>query len=134
MGAAVEDSDASRAGELLTEVDASLIDTLGPEGDTLLHVACVYGHEDCVRLLLQHNASTSIVDEDNGTVLHDAAASGYDSSQLLFCACTTEVLYMPYLLPQLCKGSTTRTKSKLHHSECREASHSDCKLLEARNN
>lgn len=79
--AAVEEGDADRTAELLREVPRDLIDSVGPEGDMLLHLACLYGHEPCVRLLLQHNASTAVLDEDNGTVLHDAAATGCVSIQ-----------------------------------------------------
>ena len=81
LHAAVEEGDADRTAELLREVPHDLIDSVGPEGDMLLHLACLYGHEPCVRLLLQHNASTAVLDEDNGTVLHDAAATGCVSIQ-----------------------------------------------------
>lgn len=72
----MEEGDEERTANLLHEVPPDLIDSVGPEGDMLLHLACLYGHEQCVRLLLQHNASTAVLDEDNGTVLHDAAATG----------------------------------------------------------
>ena len=52
------------------------IDTLGPEGDTLLHLACLYDSEACARLLLDHGACATVRDEDQSTSLHDASASG----------------------------------------------------------
>jgi Ankyrin repeats (3 copies) len=77
--AAVEHGDAKEAADLLDscgEVCRENIDILGPEGDTLLHIACLYAHEDCARLLLSRGASADVRDEDASTVLHDAAASG----------------------------------------------------------
>lgn len=56
------------------------INVLGPEGDTLLHLSCLYAHEECAQLLLEHGADVTVVDEDCSTVLHDAAAGGYASN------------------------------------------------------
>ena len=52
------------------------VNFLGPEGDTLLHLACLYAHEECAQLLLANGADVTVVDEDCSTVLHDAAAGG----------------------------------------------------------
>lgn len=48
----------------------------GPDNDTALHLAALYGHAECVRLLLEHGATASVPDEDGGLALHDAAAGG----------------------------------------------------------
>lgn len=74
--AAVEDGDAVAAREFIAQIPEEQLDTIGPEGDTLLHIACLYRHDDCAKLLLEHNVSVAILDEDNSSVLHDAAAGG----------------------------------------------------------
>ena len=47
------------------------------DGDTPLHVACLYGHADIVRALLETNADPRVTDGDGGTPLHDASAGGH---------------------------------------------------------
>ena len=64
------------ARDLLGRIPQHLIDIIGPEGDTLLHLACLYGHASCASVLLDHGASVAVRDEDDSTVLHDACASG----------------------------------------------------------
>lgn len=91
----MEDGNVELSRELLQQLPTALIDTIGPEGDTLLHLACLYSHEACVTLLLDNNASIDVRDEDDSTVLHDSAAGGYDSSDsvgshsCLMSACTS---------------------------------------------
>lgn len=80
--AAVEDGDVDTSRDLLAQLPPSLVDTIGPEGDTLLHLACLYSHEECVKLLLEHNASVDVRDEDNSSVLHDSSAGGCASADL----------------------------------------------------
>jgi ankyrin repeat protein len=53
------------------------VDTKGADGDTPLHVACLYGHADIVRALLEKNADPRVTDGDGGTPLHDASAGGH---------------------------------------------------------
>ena len=49
----------------------------GPDGDTALHLACLYGHLGCARALLDAGADADIINEEDGsTALHDAAAGG----------------------------------------------------------
>lgn len=63
--------------ELIGELSCS-IDAPGPDGDTALHLACLYGHVPCVELLLEKGAKAAVVNTDDGsTALHDAAASGH---------------------------------------------------------
>jgi ankyrin repeat protein len=80
MHAAIEDGDVELSQALLEQLPTALINTIGPEGDTLLHIACLYSHEACVKLLLEHSASIDVRDDDNSSVLHDSAAGGCDSS------------------------------------------------------
>jgi ankyrin repeat protein len=61
---------------LLGSLDVS-VDTKGADGDTPLHVACLYGHADIVRALLEKNADPRVTDGDGGTPLHDASAGGH---------------------------------------------------------
>ena len=61
---------------LLGSLDVS-VDTKGADGDTPLHVACLYGHADIVRALLEANADARVTDGDGGTPLHDASAGGH---------------------------------------------------------
>mmetsp|Transcript_19410 Transcript_19410/g.23211 ORF Transcript_19410/g.23211 Transcript_19410/m.23211 type:complete len:251 (-) Transcript_19410:80-832(-) len=53
------------------------VNTLGGEGDTALHLACLYGHQKCVEILLANGASPKITDKEGSTPLHDASAGGY---------------------------------------------------------
>ncbi|PKI52396.1 poly [ADP-ribose] polymerase tankyrase-1 [Punica granatum] len=61
------------------------IDEPVEDGDTALHLACLYGYLPCVQLLLERGASLEAKDEDGALPLHDACAGGYsDIVQLLF--------------------------------------------------
>ncbi|XP_075110152.1 uncharacterized protein LOC107820678 [Nicotiana tabacum] len=54
------------------------------DGDTALHLTCLYGHLPCVQLLLERGASLEPKDEDGAIPLHDACAGGYtEIAQLL---------------------------------------------------
>lgn len=49
----------------------------GADSDTAIHLAALYGHAECVRLLLQRGARADVADADGALPLHDAAAGGY---------------------------------------------------------
>ncbi len=51
--------------------------TPGPDGDTALHLASVYGQEDVVRCLLENGADPTVTDDDHALALHDAASGGH---------------------------------------------------------
>ena len=68
--------DADALSALLGSLSVS-VDTKGADGDTPLHVACLYGHADLVRALLAKNANPRVTDGDGGTPLHDASAGGH---------------------------------------------------------
>ena len=60
------------------ETSAFNINTPGPDGDSALHIAALYGQLPCVKALLAAGASPHIVNQaDGSTVLHDAVAGGY---------------------------------------------------------
>ncbi|CAN4118885.1 unnamed protein product [Withania somnifera] len=46
------------------------------DGDTALHLTCLYGHLSCVQLLLERGSSLEDKDEDGALPLHDACAGG----------------------------------------------------------
>mmetsp|Transcript_23864 Transcript_23864/g.66194 ORF Transcript_23864/g.66194 Transcript_23864/m.66194 type:complete len:232 (-) Transcript_23864:194-889(-) len=73
---AAEKGDSEQLSELLSRLDVSP-NTQNEDGDSALHLACLYGKTECVRLLLASQADATATDEDNGTPLHDAAAGGY---------------------------------------------------------
>lgn len=60
------DVDAVRA---LAPGASAHLDAWGPDGDTLLHTAAVYGFADVVEELLRCGASPSVKDENQGTAL-----------------------------------------------------------------
>ncbi|GLJ44412.1 hypothetical protein SUGI_0931450 [Cryptomeria japonica] len=53
------------------------VDQSAEDGDTALHLACLYGYLPCVQLLLQRGASLDSKDEDGAIPLHDACAGGF---------------------------------------------------------
>ncbi|KAJ4705006.1 putative Ankyrin repeat-containing protein [Melia azedarach] len=60
------------------------IDEPVEDGDTALHLACLYGYLPCVQLLLERGANLEAKDEDGAVPLHDACAGGFlEIAQLL---------------------------------------------------
>lgn len=53
------------------------IDEPVEDGDTALHLTCLYGHLDCAQLLLERGACLEAKDDDGAIPLHDACAGGY---------------------------------------------------------
>uniref|UniRef100_A0ACD5TTR4 Uncharacterized protein n=1 Tax=Avena sativa TaxID=4498 RepID=A0ACD5TTR4_AVESA len=53
------------------------IDDPVEDGDTVLHLACLYGHLPCLQLLLERGASLECKDEEGAIPLHDACAGGF---------------------------------------------------------
>ncbi|KAK8934862.1 putative E3 ubiquitin-protein ligase XBOS33 [Platanthera zijinensis] len=47
------------------------------DGDSVLHLCCLYGSLSCVRLLLERGANSEVKDEEGAIPLHDACAGGY---------------------------------------------------------
>ncbi|OIW01594.1 hypothetical protein TanjilG_08775 [Lupinus angustifolius] len=53
------------------------IDEPVEDGDTALHLTCLYGHLECVQLLLERGANLEAKDDDGAIPLHDACAGGF---------------------------------------------------------
>lgn len=53
------------------------IDEPVEDGDTALHLTCLYGYLPCVQLLLERGANLEPKDEDGAIPLHDACAGGF---------------------------------------------------------
>ncbi|XP_065854916.1 uncharacterized protein [Euphorbia lathyris] len=47
------------------------------DGDTALHLVCLYGYLPCAQLLIERGANVEAKDEDGAIPLHDACAGGY---------------------------------------------------------
>jgi len=73
--AAAEEGDVSALAELFEET--SLVNAVGEDGDTALHIACLYGQKAVVDECLQRGAIVQATDEDGSTPLHDASAGGF---------------------------------------------------------
>lgn len=60
------------------------VDTPGEDGDTALHIGCLYGQLAVVEECITRGADVKAKDEENSTPLHDASAGGhYDIAKLL---------------------------------------------------
>ncbi|WOG96477.1 hypothetical protein DCAR_0415812 [Daucus carota subsp. sativus] len=80
---ALGDGDAEALRQALDNLLGSIDDPI-ENGDTALHLACVYGHLTCVQILIERGASLEAKDEDGEIPLHGASAAGYaDIVQLL---------------------------------------------------
>lgn len=74
--AAAEQGDAATMGALLDSHGLG-VDTPGEDGDTVLHIGCLYGQKAVVQEALRRGASATACDEEGSTPLHDASAGGY---------------------------------------------------------
>ncbi|KAG1354857.1 BRCA1-associated RING domain protein 1 [Cocos nucifera] len=61
---------------LITDNHGGRIDDPVEDGDTVLHLSCLYGYLPCVQLLLQRGANLESKDEEGAIPLHDACAGG----------------------------------------------------------
>ena len=76
---AAEFGNAQAATEALREIEDEFVNAKGEDGDTSLHLACLYGHVDVVKALLADvRVDVNATDDDGGSSLADASASGFD--------------------------------------------------------
>ncbi|EYU38575.1 hypothetical protein ABFS82_12G144700 [Erythranthe guttata] len=88
------------------------IDEPMEDGDTLLHLACLYGHLNCVQFLLGKGASLEVKDEDGGIPLHDACAGGYTEIVQLMINHANE----PERVKRMLETVDTEGDTPLHHA------------------
>lgn len=94
-------------GELVTSIDHP-----GEDGDTALHLACLYGHQEAVEILLTAGASVDVRDEDGALPLHDASAGGYNGIVTLLLQAAEE----KHMLPSLLSLVDVDGDTPLHHA------------------
>lgn len=79
---AAESGDLQTLCSLFEQVE---VDARGEDGDSPLHIACLYGQVAVVEECIRRGADVNVKDEDDSTPLHDACAGGFESivAQLL---------------------------------------------------
>ncbi|KAL3115805.1 hypothetical protein niasHT_007810 [Heterodera trifolii] len=78
---AVFDNDVSRLGQLLKEAaaaaaESSVIDREDTHGNTAMHIGCMLGHRECIKLLLEHGASVQSGNNLGWCSFHEAISYG----------------------------------------------------------
>ncbi|KAL5209420.1 hypothetical protein ABZP36_005043 [Zizania latifolia] len=73
---AAQSGDVDALREAHRNYDGNINDPI-EDGDTVLHLACLYGQLPCVQLLLELRASLECKDEEGAIPLHDACAGGF---------------------------------------------------------
>lgn len=76
LAAAVDTGDVQTLRHALDNLEGSIDEPI-EDGDTALHLTCLYGHLPCVQLLVERGACLEVKDEDGGIPLHDACAGGF---------------------------------------------------------
>ncbi|XP_011077298.1 tankyrase-2 [Sesamum indicum] len=88
------------------------IDEPMEDGDTLLHLTCLYGHLPCVQFLLERGADLEAKDEDGGIPLHDACAGGYTQIAQLIISRASD----PERVKRMLETVDTEGDTPLHHA------------------
>ena len=60
-----------------------LVDNQNIEGQTVLHLACMMGDENTVRILFMARANSSITDNEDRVPIHLAAERGYSKYNIV---------------------------------------------------
>ncbi|CAM8878845.1 unnamed protein product [Rhodiola kirilowii] len=76
LAAAAQLGDVNALRQALDNLTGSLDEPV-EDGDTALHLTCLYGYLPCVQLLLERGACLEAKDEDGAIPLHDACAGGF---------------------------------------------------------
>ena len=72
---AVVDGKAAVLDKMLRTTGSAQVNSRTNSGYTLLHIAASYGHADCVKVLLEHGADISALDEYGKTPMQTAMLS-----------------------------------------------------------
>ncbi|XP_073526238.1 uncharacterized protein [Phyllobates terribilis] len=111
LASAAESGDLQALRLALDNLEGSIDEPL-EDGDTALHLTCLYGHVACVQLLLERGASVLAKDEDGAIPLHDACASGcIEIVQLLLSRATS-----PEILREMLDTLDEEADTPLHHA------------------
>lgn len=88
------------------------IDEPVEDGDTALHLTCLYGHLACVQLLLERGANIEANDEDGAIPLHDACAGGFTEIVQLLLSRANDAEHIKRMLESVDSEGDT----PLHHA------------------
>lgn len=119
LAAAAQSGDLAALTLALDNLDGNIDEPL-EDGDTALHLACLYGHLSCAQLLLERGASLEAKDEDGAIPLHDACAGGYSEIAQLLLSRATD----PDCVKRMLDTVDAEGDTPLHHAARGE--HSDC--------
>ncbi|KAK3036391.1 hypothetical protein RJ639_032160 [Escallonia herrerae] len=82
------------------------------DGDTALHLTCLFGYLHCVQLLLERGACMEVKSEDGAIPLHDACAGGYTEIVQLFINSATD----PECKKRMLESVDVEGDTPLHHA------------------
>ncbi|KAG0484314.1 hypothetical protein HPP92_008393 [Vanilla planifolia] len=82
------------------------------DGDTVLHLCCLYGSLSCVQLLVDRGANFEAKDEEGAIPLHDACAGGYAEIVQLILNCAGNST----LVKQMLDTTDAEGDTPLHHA------------------
>ena len=91
MAAVLEAAESGDLETLCSLFDQVEVNARGEDGDSPLHIACLYGQAAVVEECIRRGADVNVRDEDDSTPLHDAAAGGFEAivAQLLLKGAST---------------------------------------------
>ncbi|KAJ8899683.1 hypothetical protein K2173_019381 [Erythroxylum novogranatense] len=111
LAAAAQLGDLDALRVALDNLDGS-IDEVVEDGDTALHLVCLYGHFSCVQLLLEKGANLEAKDDEGAIPLHDACAGGFtEIVQLLLSSANS-----PECVKRMLETVDTDGDTPLHHA------------------
>ncbi|KAH6798828.1 Ankyrin repeat family protein [Perilla frutescens var. frutescens] len=108
---AAESGDLSALRLALENYEGNIDDPM-EDGDTLLHLTCLYGHLSCVKFLLEKGANLEAKDEEWGIPLHDACAGGYTEIARLIISHANE----PEHVKRMLETGDSEGDTPLHHA------------------
>ncbi|KAL6987322.1 hypothetical protein U1Q18_013070 [Sarracenia purpurea var. burkii] len=111
LAAAAELGDVAALRHALDNLSGS-IDEPVEDGDTALHLTCLYGYLPCVQLLLERGASLEAKDEDGGIPLHDACAGGFTEIVEFLINSTND----PECMKRMLESVDVEGDTPLHHA------------------